>query len=212
MLYLYDRAICKDLQSSFTNSMGTTCVRVVDPDTAVDVVSQIQNDEFQFPAVVVTRSNDYQIDTSRLNFTRANKGVSAVIDNETNMIYDEKLLPVILNYNITVLTSNSIDADELTRELLFKYYSMYFLTIELPYEYDRKVRFGISIDTNQSIEQSSRSLEYLQAGKAYQNIIHLNTQGAFLVTYTPRRLNRVVEHDVDIIKSTVKPSSLDRGC
>ena len=195
MLYLFDRAICKDLQESFTDNMGTSSVRVVDPDMAVDVVSQIHNDEFEFPAVVVTRSADYSIDTQRTNFTRIHRGVSAVIDPETNNIYDEKALPVVLSYNVTILASNSIDADELTRELLFKYYSMYFLTINLPYESDRKMRFGVCVDESQPVEQSSRSLEYLQTGKAYQNIIHLRTEGCVLLTYTPRKM---IRYDTDV--------------
>ena len=57
MIYLYDSAVCDDLRASFNpDNMGSTSVKVVDPDAAVDVVSQIQNDEFQFPAVVVTRA------------------------------------------------------------------------------------------------------------------------------------------------------------
>ena len=64
MLYLYDEAICDDLRQSFNDvSMGETTVKVVDPDAAIDVISQISNDEFRFPAVVVTRASDYSIDT-----------------------------------------------------------------------------------------------------------------------------------------------------
>lgn len=197
MLYLYDKAICNDLQSSFTDNMGTQSVRVVDPDMAVDVISQLSNDEFKFPAVVVTRGSDYQIDTQRTNFTRLHRGVATVIDKETNNIYEERCLPIVLSYNVTVLTSNSIDADELTRELLFKYSSMYFLTINLPYEADRKMRFGICVDESQPIEQSSRLMEYVQTGKAYQNIIHLRTEGCVLLTYVPKKLMRYTQ-DVDL--------------
>lgn len=189
-MYLYDRAICEDLERSFTDSMGSSSVKVVDPDMAVDVVSQIQNDEFKFPAVVVTRSRDYEIDSSRMNFSRLHRGVSVVMDNDTNMIYNEKVIPVNLQYNVTVLASNSVDADELTRELLFKYYDMYFLTIKLPYESNRKMRFGVAVDTSQSVEQASRYLEYVDTGKAYQNILHLRTEGCVLLTYAPRRLPR----------------------
>lgn len=191
MLYLYDEAICDDLRQSFNDvSMGETTVKVVDPDAAIDVISQISNDEFRFPAVVVTRASDYSIDTERTNFTRMHKGVSTVIDPKTNNIYDELALPITLNYNITVLGTNTQDMDELTRELMFKYVRMYFLTIDLPYESDRKLRFGITLDVNQPVEHSSRLLDYLQSGKAYQNIIHLQTQGCNLLTYKPRKLMR----------------------
>lgn len=200
MLYLFDRVICEDLEHSFTDNMGTKSVRVVDPDAAIDVISQINNDEFNFPAVVVTRASDYSIDTSRMNFTRLHRGVPVVIDTETNNVYNEQVLPVTLNYNVTVLTSNSTDADELTRELLFKYSTMYFLTISLPYESDRKVRFGVTLDDSQPVEQSSRLLEYLQSGKAYQNIFHLRTEGCVLLTYTPHKMTRY-DNDVKLCLS-----------
>lgn len=191
MLYVYDKAISEDLRQSFDpQAMGTSAVRVVDPDMAVDVVSQISNDEFKFPAVVVTRSGDYSIDTERMNFTRLHRGVSAVIDPKTNNLYDERVVPVSLSYNLTVLATNTADADELTRELLFKYYSMYFITTQVPYESKRKIRFGITIDDSQPIEQTSRLLEYVQGGKAYQTIVHLRTEGCVLVTYVPRKLPR----------------------
>lgn len=194
MLYLYDRAICQDLSRSFDpDMMGTSAVKVVDPEASVDVVSQIRNDDFPLPAVIVTRGQDYDVDTSRLNFTRLHMGVSTVIDKETNNIYNEKAMPIILRYNITVLTSNTADMDELTRELLFKYSDMYFLKINLPYESDRSMRFGVRIDYDQSIEQTSRQLEYIQNGQMYQTIIHLVCDGCVLLTYTPHKLHRYVE-------------------
>ena len=200
MLYLYDQAICEDLRRSFNDvNMGSTTVKVVDPDLAIDAVSQIQNDEFEFPAVVVTRGESYSVDTQRFNFTRLHRGVSVVIDKETNTLYDEKALPVTLSYNITVLCTNTQDMDELTRELIFKYMEQYFLSIQLPYESNRKIRFGLTVDPDQPIETTSRALQYLTTGKAYQTIIHLKAEGCVLLTYTPRALPRYEQQvDVDV--------------
>lgn len=191
MIYLYDQCICDDLRNSFDpNNMGSTAVRVVDPDAAVDVVSQIQNDEFKFPAVVVTRAESYSFDSTRMNFTMLHRGISTVIDEETNTVYNESVLPINLTYNLTVLGTNTQDMDELTRELIFKYSKEYFSTIHLPYEGNRTIRFGLTIDTDEPIEQTSRQLEYLNSGKVYQTIIHLKTEGCVLVTYTPHKMHR----------------------
>lgn len=199
MLYLYDNAICEDLNRSLNgDNVGTDTVKVVDPDLSIDVISQIRNDDMQFPAIVVTRGSDYAIDTTRMNFTRLHKGVSTVIDPETNNIYDEKALPIDLNYNLTILATNTADQDELTREIVFKYTDMYFLTIQLPYESDRKVRFGVTLDWNQSIENTSRALEYIQNGKIYQTIVHLHCEGCVLVTYTAKKLMRFDVDDIGI--------------
>lgn len=192
MLYLYDKAIVEDL----SQCLGKDTVRVIDPEAIVDLAAQIENDEISFPLIALTRSPAPTIDNSRTNFTMMHNGVSTVIDPETNNVYNEKVLPIKLVYNLTVLTTNQADMDEIIRELLFKYIQMYFLTIRLPYESDRKIRFGIRIDPNTEIEQTSGSAEYLKSGALYQVIIPLYCDGCVLVTYTPAHLQRL-QHEID---------------
>lgn len=193
MIYLYDDAIAKDLSMCLNpNDNG---VRVFNPEESLGIPAQIQQDNIKFPLVALTRG-DYEIDSSRSNFTRAHKGVSAVIDKETNMIYNEKALPIKLSYKLTILTTNQADMDEMIRELMFKYLSMYYLTIQIPYESKRKIRFGISINPNTEIEKTSGSVEYLESGTLYQSIISMQCEGCVLVTYTPQHLKRVV-HEVE---------------
>ena len=155
------------------------------------IAAQIQNDKITYPIVALIRDpNSVQIDQSRMNFTRSHFGVSAVIDKETNNVYYEKVLPITLKYSLTVLTTNVADQDEIIRELLFKYVNMYFLTIRLPYECDRKIRFGVRITSETDIDYSSGSPEYLQSGSLYQAIIPLHCDGCVLVSYTPAHLIR----------------------
>ena len=191
MIYLYDNAICNDLERSFNPVADgqKPVVKVIGPEQIIGLAAQIEEDKIGFPLIAVTR-NDYQIDKSRLNFTRSHFGIASVFDKETNMLYYEKAVPITLSYNLTLLTTNQADMDELVRELLFKYVSMYFLTIKLPYESDRKVRFGISINGDTNIDRSSGSLEYIESGTLYQSIINLQCDGCCLVTYTPAHLMR----------------------
>ena len=199
MLWKYDNAIVEDLTKSFNcNPKEAPVVRVISPEQVVSLAAQIQNDEISFPIIALTR-NDYQIDEDRMNFTRAHFGVATVLDTKTNNLYYEKAVPIKLSYDMTILTTNQIDMDELIRELLFKYISMYYLTIKLPYESKRKIRFGIGINGNTEIERSSGSLEYLESGQLYQSIIHFNCEGCVLVTYTPAHLMRKeLSHDIEI--------------
>ncbi len=145
---------------------------------------------------------DTPIDRERMNFTRAHKGVQSVLDPETNNLYYEKVIPIKLSYSLTILTTNTADMDELIRELLFKYLNMYFLTITLPYECNRKVRFGISIQTESDIQRSSGNLEYIESGKLYQSIIPLTCEGCVLVSYTPAHLKRS-KHEIDASNTKV---------
>lgn len=189
MLYLYDKAIKEDLERSFNpDNIPNPFVRVVETDAAIGLAAQLHNDQIKFPLVAITRMEDTPLDESRMNFTLAHKGVVSVFDSKTNMIYNEKILPIKLGYTFTLLTTNTVDMDELMRELMFKYLNMYFLTIKLPYEANRKVRFGICIDWDAGIEKKSGILEYLEVGQVYQSIITMRCEGCFLVTYTPTKL------------------------
>ena len=201
MLYLYDSAITDDLIKSFnpTDDGVKPVVNVVRPDQVVGLAAQIQEDKISFPVVAVTR-NDYQIDEQRMNFTRAHFGVATVLDKKTNNLYYEKALPIKLSYNLTLLTTNQADMDELVRETLFKYLQMYYLTIKLPYEADRKIRFGLAVDDRTDIQRTSGSVEYLENGTLYQSIITLNCEGCVLVTYTPAHLMRhTLSKDIEVV-------------
>ena len=86
------------------------------------------------------------------------------------------------------------DMDEILKELMFKYTNMYFLNIQLPYESDRTIRFGIALDDS-GISQSNASADYVEGGKLYQSILNLKCEGCVLVSYTPTKLRRTT-HDV----------------
>lgn len=169
-------------------------VRVVDPEAAIELAAQLQNDNIKFPIVAVFRDLNTPISESA-NFTRIRFGVNAITDPETNILYSERAIPIDLRYDITILTTNLADRDEIMRELMFKYTHMYFLTIELPYEYKRKVRFGIELDTDNAIESKTGTIENIQAGTLYQTILHLKCVGCVLVSYRRKLLERV---DLDV--------------
>ena len=107
-----------------------------------------------------------------------------------------------MSYNLTVLTTNTTDMDELVKELLFKYTNMYFVVISLPYECKRQIRFGVTL-ADDTIERSSSSSEYLTSGQLYQSIIHLKCEGCVLVSYTPAKLQRI-DHNVQPISKIDK--------
>ena len=185
MIYLYDNAIVHDLKESLA---GDSVVRVISPEQIAGLAAQIQNDEIQLPIIALER-NDYSIDTNRSNFSRIHFGVQTVIDNKTNNIYYERVIPIELSYIITILTSNQIDMDELVKELVFKYTDMYYLPVQLPYESKRRIRFGIRVDAD-SIQKRSGASEYMESGQLYQTSVPVVCEGAVLLHYTPVHLKR----------------------
>ena len=186
MIYLYDTAICDDLQKSFNpDNVDNPVVKVISPEGILALVGQIKEDNCTFPIVALQRHPEVTVATSRQNFTATKFGVECVYDKDTNNIYYEKSVPIDLQYDLSILTTSTADMDELVKEILFKYSNMYFLTLQLPYECKRKVRFGIKIAPDSLVETKSSSFEYLSTGKLYESSMTLVCEGCVLVSYTP---------------------------
>lgn len=190
MIYLYDEAIVNDLERSF-DPKSNVVVKAVAQEDIISVAAQIKNDEISLPMIAIVRGQTSDVNTDLTNFTRMHKGVATVFDSKSNDIYYEKAIPINLNYTLAILASNTADMDELCRELIFKYTSMYFLAIDTPYESKRRIRFGIRIDLSDTIDRISSQGEYMRNGQLYQTNIPLVCDGAVLLTYTPAHLKRV---------------------
>lgn len=191
MIYKYDESLSAELQRSFSpDGCVNPTVKVVESDKILELIAQLQEDDVEFPLVVLTRNEDVEIDKSRMNFTRAHRGVVAILDKETNELYYEKAIPIDLGYTLTILATNTADVDELVKELLFKYTSMYFIQFTLPYECKRKIRYGVRIDVDVPIERKSGYFDYIDGGHLYQATLALKCDGAVLVSYTPAKLRR----------------------
>ena len=195
MLWLYDESIADDLRKSFNTSVIHPYVKVIDPDVNLSIAAQIQNDNISFPIICVVRDDNYQVDTDLTNFTAMHKGVATVIDNKTNNIYYEKSMPIKLGYSLNIIGTNTVDVDELVKEILFKYSDMYFLTIRLPYEGARKLRFGIEFDRQGSIERRSGLAEMINEGTLYETVLPFQTRGVRMITYTPKHL-KTFDYDI----------------
>jgi len=206
MIYLYDRAIADDLQKSINSENAEPNVFIADAETYAGVFAQVKEDTITYPIILLARDPDMPVITDLCNFTRSHFGVPAAFDNKTNTIYNERALPVDIRYTLRIISTNVADSDELARELFYKYLSMYYLTIQLPYESDRKIRFGIEVDKDYGIKRESGSFEYLKSGALYQSTLHLNTQGCVSLTYTGRHVQRIVYNTKDIqIESPAGP-------
>ena len=197
MLWAYDEAIIKDLISCIDpdGKMNNT-VKVMGDEGVMGVFAQLQEDKIKFPAIFLERNSDTPLDSSRYNFSRMHMGVPACVDTEKNNVYLEKAAPIQLGYKLHVLATNTADMDELTRELLFRYNSTYYVTMEVPYESKRTIRFGIAIKPDTSITKKSGVTEYIQSGRLYEAIIELECQGAVLLHYTPRHIQRSILKEI----------------
>lgn len=196
MLWCYDNAIADDLASVLDNSSGiNTTVKIMDAEQLYSLIAQIKEDQISFPIVCLTRIEDTPIDTNRATFVAMHKGVPVVVENDENNIYYERSIPIELKYTLTVLTTNTVDQDEVMREIMFRYLKTYFISLTVPYESKRIIRFGVRLDPG-SLRKKSASLEYLKEGALYQSQIDLNCDGAVMLSYTPSHMKRMSDTDV----------------
>lgn len=168
--------------------MPNPVVKVVDTSDFLSIGAQVKDDKLSFPIVGLNRPDNYEIDTDRTNFTLMHSGCAVAFDDKENNLYNEQVIPIKQNYDLHVLATNQADMDEILRELIFKYTNMYFLTIKLPYEVNRKIRFGLVIDGQ--VERTSGYSQYVESGTLYESVIPLRTEGLVLVNYKPIRLTR----------------------
>ena len=201
MLWIYDEAIVNDLSNCIDpEGAANSTVRMMGDEGMMGIFAQLQEDRITFPALYLSRNSETPLDKSRYNFTRLHKGVASVFDPKTNNIYLEKAAPIELSYELHALTTNTVDQDEIIRELLFRYSSMYYITTEIPYESKRKIRFGVAINPDNPIQRKSSNSDYIQTGKLYESILTLQCQGAVMIDYTARHLEGLIMDDTVHVK------------
>lgn len=199
MLYLFDSAIVEDLKRTIDPDGGANPnVIMTDVDNYAGILAQIQNDTITYPLFLLVRHDDMPIKTDAQNFTRYMKGVPVGFNTKTNDVYYERAIPVDLKYTLWILTTNVADRDECAREIYYKYLSMYYLHIDLPYEIERRIKFGIRVDTSSGIQNQSGASQYTQSGAIYQSQIDFLTDGCVMITNTPRHLKIDVVEGISI--------------
>ena len=193
MLWAYDDAIVEDLANCIDPQGGANnTIKMMDDGGMMGVFAQLQEHKIKFPAAFLKRHDETPADASRFNFTRLHKGVPASFDPETNNVYLEKALPIDLKYDLHILTTNTVHMDEMIREILFRYSHMYYITIKVPYESKRNIRFGIAINPDVDISRKSGQSQYVESGTLYESVIQLQCEGAVLLNYTTRHLQGIV--------------------
>lgn len=194
MIWIYDNAIVKDLKEDLGDN-----VAVLDPDQALQVIALLQEDKIKFPIVALSRDDNFQLDNTRMNFTRLHTGVPAGFDDKTNTIYHEQWLPINLQYNVTVMAANQADADEIVRELLFKYINQYFITVETPYEVKRQIRVGLTIHPDEEIQWTHNPSAYIENGTLISGQFVLYVEGAVLLSYRSSHLQSL-DYDLELAR------------
>lgn len=178
MIQLYDEALFDYLQTAFDIE-----IQVVGVSDFWRVVAMHKEAQLQLPAICVSRSSNTR-DEELKSWVIGRRGRTDRI--EKNKRITEQALPLVLNYNLTLLATTQDDIDELTSEVIFLILNKPKVSVQIPYGSERDTNAQITIHgdvTNDSLSDS-----FSDTGILYQTVIPIKMLGANIFNLEKRNL------------------------
>lgn len=193
MIQLYDEALHDTLVDSF-NSF----VKIVPVAEFWRVIAMHEENRLQLPAICISRSNQ-TVDNEMKSWITSRMGLVDRISKHKAVT--EQTIPLVLNYNLTLLATKQHDIDELTSEVIFLIVNKPRITITVPYGSGRTINAQMSI----SGEVTDNSLRdtFSDTGILYQTIIPLRLIGANIFNIEKRNL-RYLRAELGIENNDIK--------
>lgn len=186
MIQLYDEALFDYLKENVSSE-----VAIVPVSDYWRVISMHRETKLSLPAVCISRSTSNP-DREMKSWVIGRKGRTDRI--QQNKRFTEQAIPMVLQYNLTALTTRQDDIDELTSELIFLILNKPKVTIQIPYGSNRLV--NAQIDVNGDVSDASSRDTFSETGFLYQSIIPVRMVGAGIFNVEKRNL-RYLRWSVD---------------
>lgn len=193
MIQLYDEAIYDRLKEAFKAH-----VFVVPVTEYWGVVAMHNEGRLQMPAICISRSGQ-TIDTEMQSWVIGRLGLVDRI--HKNKAITEQAIPLVLNYNLTLLATRQHDIDELTSEVIFLIVNKPRVTITIPYGSERTVNAQLSIVGD--VTDSSARDTFSESGILYQSIVPVRLVGANIFNIEHRNL-RFIKPELGIENNDMK--------
>lgn len=193
MIQLYDEALFDYFKEVML--AGVAIVPVSDYWRVITMHKEIQ---LQLPAVCLSRSTNTR-DTELKSWVIGRKGRTDRV--QDHKLVTEQAIPLLLNYNITLLATTQDDIDELTSEVIFLILNKPRVSVRIPYGAERDLHAQISISgdvTNDSLKDS-----FSETGILYQSVIPVKMNGANIFNLEKRNL-RFIEWSVGVNLKNIK--------
>lgn len=193
MIQLYDEAIYDRLKEAFKAH-----VFIVPVAEYWGVVAMHNEGRLQMPAICISRSGQ-TIDTEMKSWVIGRLGLVDRI--YKNKAITEQAIPLVLNYNLTILATRQHDIDELTSEVIFLIVNKPRVTITIPYGSERTVNAQLSIVGD--VTDSSARDTFSESGILYQSIVPVRLVGANIFNIEHRNL-RFIKPELGIENNDMK--------
>ena len=183
-VYAYDKALVEDLKARFRapdvkGSQVNNTVQIGPTEQMFNIIGTLNDDQIVMPFVSLERL-DWQLNLDRQGFqTFIGEEVFTRIDPQNKPVeVRAQVIPITINYRLSVWTEDRITNDALCRELLFYYHLRPSLMVYVGHGLHIAHKFNIYF--NSGIEDNSDIANHINRGTFFRQDMTLYTDDAYL--------------------------------
>lgn len=182
-VYAYDKAIVEDFRARFKKSIVDSevnpNVQIGSPDQMFNIIGQLDNDNVIMPFIGLQRL-DWQLNLDRQGFQTfiGDRVYQRIGPDDKPMNVRAQVIPITINYRLSVWSKDRVTNDALVRELLFYYHLRPSLMVYVGHGLNIAHKFNIYF--NSGIEDNSDITNFNNNGTYFRQDMTFYTDDAYL--------------------------------
>lgn len=182
-VYAYDKALVEDLRcrfsSSLTDSKVNDNVQIGSTTQMFNIIGQLNEDKPILPFVSLERL-DWQLNLDRQGYQTfiGDNVYERIGPDNTPVKIRAQVIPITINWRLSVWTRDRVTNDAIMRELLFYYHLRPSLLVHVAHGLNIAHKFNIYF--NSGIEDNSDIANHINNGTLFRQDITLYTDDAYL--------------------------------
>lgn len=182
-VYAYDKAIVEDFRARFKKSIVDSevnpNVQIGSPDQMFNIIGQLDNDNVIMPFIGLQRL-DWQLNLDRQGFQTfiGDRVYQRIGPDDKPINVRAQVIPITINYRLSVWSKDRVTNDALVRELLFYYHLRPSLMVYVGHGLNIAHKFNIYF--NSGIEDNSDIANFNNNGTYFRQDMTFYTDDAYL--------------------------------
>lgn len=182
-VYAYDKAIVEDFRARFkktsTDSKVNETVQIGSPNRMFNILGQLNDDKIEMPFISLERI-DWQLNLDRQGYQTfiGDKVYRRIGPDNTPIDIRAQVIPITINYRLSVWSVDRITNDALVREILFYYHLRPSLMVYVGHGLNMAHKFNIYF--NSGIEDNSDIANQGERGTYFRQDLTFYTDDAYI--------------------------------
>lgn len=174
----YDQAIVTDLRQRFSGTKVNDTVQIVNAENAFNIIGTLNKDKIDLPFISLQRNSWELNDEQAYQKFEGGKLVTTTDNEGHKREVRVQVLPITINYTLSIWTKDRITNDAILRELIFYYKIKPTLLVYIPHGLNLRHVFNLYFENN--ITDNSDLAEYTQKMNYVRQDIGIYTNDAYL--------------------------------